>query len=80
MGLIEFGKWLQEKRNFMRYSLIGFGTLASAWSIYATGTDDPLYWIFLVALSYGAAYVWGLSMWTFFMEPYLARRQNRNRD
>jgi len=37
-----FGKWLQDKRNFLKYSLVASGIPAAAISICVSGRDDGL--------------------------------------
>jgi predicted permease len=75
-NVARLGKWLQDKRNFLKYSLFACGIPATAFSIYVAGREEGLlYWAFLSVLSFGAAYLWGLIMWHIFVRNIAARRR-----
>ena len=74
--LIQLGKWLQEKRNFMIYSLVATGipgAIALVW--WLGGYGNIWFSVYLVLIVFLGAYLWGLLMWRFFMKRFLRRTE-----
>jgi hypothetical protein len=69
-ALARFGAWLGVKRNFIVYSIFGFGGLLYVilfiWLRIGCGIGGPLFWLFMAVVVAIGGYAWGLIMWQFF--------------
>ena len=67
--LIRSGNCIRERRNFLKFAVVCFGTTASALSLVFFGSYGgwPL-WIFLIAVSFAAGYLWGVVFWAVFLK------------
>jgi hypothetical protein len=55
--LIRSGNYIRERRNFLKFAVMGFGTVASVLAFIFFGSYGgwPL-WIFLIAVSFAVGY------------------------
>ena len=72
---------IRNKRNALAYSVVTFGGGVAAGLLWAIPMlRSPGVAIFVIAVSLGSGYVWGLLMWKLFLEPRLRRLQQGARD
>ncbi|MGA8050101.1 MAG: hypothetical protein WCA09_07980 [Burkholderiales bacterium] len=58
------GEYLRTERGFRRSGTITFGTLFGLFILWFVGEFGGVgWWLFLVALAYGAGWVWAYFMW-----------------
>jgi hypothetical protein len=68
---IPFGRFLRSKRNFLIFSLIGFGTPCAALFIWNFGAIGGVgFRVFLAVVAYAAGLLWGVLMWEFFVKNF----------
>jgi hypothetical protein len=67
-GLAKFGIWLRNKRNFYLYWIFATGIPVSVVFIWKYGAliSNPLWLVFLVAISFLGSFMSGFCMWHFF--------------
>lgn len=62
--LARIGEYVRTESGFRRSGALGFGTLAGFGLLWQLGAHGALgWWLFLVALAYGAGWVWAFFMW-----------------
>jgi hypothetical protein len=60
------GEYVRTESGFRRTGTLGFGTLAGLGLLGQLGAHGALgWWLFLVALAYGAGWLWAYLMWQF---------------
>lgn len=58
------GKYLREKRNFIKVGTVAFGVPFTAVTLWIAGGYGGVgWWLFLVALAFAASWLWALGMW-----------------
>lgn len=67
----QLGTWLQKKRNFLFFATLAVGlpvALTFSWILEAYG--ETLLFMFVIAISLCAGFVWSLLMWEFFRRRF----------
>jgi len=58
------GEYVRTEQGFRRSGSLGFGTLSAIFILWLVGDLGSVgWWLFLVALAYGAGWVWAYFMW-----------------
>jgi len=67
--LIRSGNYIRDRRNFLKFAVVCFGSVASAISLVFFGSYGgwPL-WIFIVIISCLTGYFWGVAFWALFLK------------
>lgn len=67
--LIRSGNYIRQRKNFLKFAVVCFGTVASVLSIAFFGSYGgwPL-WVFLIIVSFAVGYLWGIAFWALFLK------------
>jgi hypothetical protein len=80
-SLAKFGRFLSDKHNFVRYSLVAIGVPASiwmSWSYFVYFSDrSVVLLLFMIGLALLASYGWGVLMWKFLFGRHRKSGQRR---
>lgn len=58
------GEYVRTEQGFRRSGTLGFGTLFGLFILWFVGQHGGVgWWLFLVALAYGAGWLWAFLMW-----------------
>jgi len=67
--LIRSGNYIRQRKNFLKFAVVCFGSIASVISLALLGSYGgwPL-WIFIVIVSFVTGYFWGVAFWALFLK------------
>ena len=74
-ALINFGKFLKVKRNYMFFSTMAVGIPCALWFVWLFGSipTGGFWWqLFLVFVAFAGAILGSLLMWEFFVKPLVS--------
>lgn len=64
---VSFGKYLQDKSNFIRVGTVGIGVPAAVGLLWMFGGHGGVgWWLYLVVLAFGGGWLWAVFMWLVF--------------
>lgn len=65
---------IRTKSDFMRFGTVTFGALAALGGLWMFGRYGRMgWWVFLIALAFGAGWVWSFFMWQVFRSEIESR-------
>lgn len=67
--LIRSGNYIRDRRNFLNFAVVGFGTVASVLALIIFGSYGGwVLWVSLIIASYAGGYLWGIVFWAVFLK------------